>query len=55
MEFLQFINENTSKKMGVAMFTIGTLGYLGADPAYIVAIAIVEIVVQGYLDRKKDK
>lgn len=55
MEVGEFINKNVSKKMGVALTTIGVLAYLNAHPAYIVAVTIVELIIQGYLDRKENK
>jgi len=53
MELGQLLNENFSKKLGVTLSTIGVLAYLGAHPAYITTVAIVELVIQGYLDRQK--
>ena len=53
MELGQLLNENFSKKAGVTITTIAVLAYLNAHPAYIIAVAIVELLVQGYLDRKK--
>jgi len=53
MELGQLLNENISKKLGVAITAMIVLAYVGADPSYIAAVAIVELLVQGYLDRKK--
>lgn len=55
MELGQLLNENISKKAGVTVTTIAVLAYLGAHPAYIATVAIVELLIQGYLDRKKNQ
>ena len=53
MELGQLLNENISKKLGMAIIAVVVLARVGAHPAYITIIAIVELLVQGYLDRKK--
>ena len=52
MSIDELIAKNTSKKASVTVATIAILAYLGAHPAYIAAVAIVELLVQGWLDRK---
>lgn len=54
MEFGQLLNENLSKKLGMAIVAVIVLARVGAHPAYIAAVAIVELLVQGYLDRSKN-
>ena len=53
MELGQLLNENISKKLGMAITAVIVLAYVGAHPGYITAVAIVELLVQGYLDRKQ--
>lgn len=53
MELGQLLNENVSKKLGVTITTVIVLAYIGAHPGYITAVAIVELLVQGFLDRKE--
>ena len=53
MNLTEFLNQNFSKKMGMAIITVIVLAKVGAHPGYIAAVAIVELLVQGYLDRKK--
>ena len=53
MEFGNLLKEIYSKKAGVTITAIIVFAYLKADPAYIAAVAIVELLVQGFLDRKK--
>lgn len=55
MELGQLLNENLSKKLGMAIVAVVVLAHVGAHPAYITAVAIVELFVQGYLDRKENK
>lgn len=55
MELGQLLNENISKKLGMAIIAILVLAKVGAHPAYIAVVAIVELVIQGYLDRKENK
>ncbi len=53
MELGQLLNENISKKLGMAIIAVIVLAKVDAHPGYIAAVAIVELLVQGYLDRKK--
>ena len=53
MELGQLLNENLSKKLGMAIVAVVVLAHVGAHPGYITIVAIVELLVQGYLDRKK--
>lgn len=50
MNGLDFINQNISKKMGIAVITIFALMKLQAPPLYIVIVGTVAIFVQGFLD-----
>ena len=52
MSIDELIAKNTSKKASVTIATIATLAYLGAHPVYIAAVAIVELLVQGWHDHK---
>ena len=49
------INQILSKKMGIAVTGIVALVYVGAEPKYIMFLAIVAVVVQGVLDLFKPK
>ena len=49
------INQILSKKMGIAVTGILALVYVGAEPEYIMYLAIVAVVVQGVLDLFKPK
>jgi len=51
MNLTDLIDKNTSKKASVTVLTISVLAYIGAHPAYIAAVAIVELLIQGWLDR----
>ena len=53
MELGQLLNENLSKKLGMAIVAVVVLAQVGAHPAYIATVAIVELLVQGYLDKNK--
>lgn len=53
MELGQLLNENLSKKLGMAIVAVVVLAQVGAHPAYITLVAIVELLVQGFLDRKE--
>lgn len=53
MELGQLLNENISKKLGMAIIAVVVLAKVGAHPAYIAGVAIVELLVQAWLDRKK--
>ena len=44
------INQVLSKKTGIAVTGIISLVYVGAEPKYIMFLAIVAVVVQGVLD-----
>ena len=49
------INQILSKKMGIAIVGIVALVHVGAEPKYIMFLAIVAVVVQGVLDLFKPK
>jgi len=53
MELGNLLNENISKKLGMAIIAVIVLAHVGAHPGYIIAVAIVELLVQGFLDRNK--
>lgn len=56
MNFAELINQNVSKKMGIAIVGIIALVHVEAEPAHIMFLAIVAVVVQGLLDLfKKEK
>ncbi len=50
MNGLEFINQNISKKMGIAIITIVALMKVQAPPLYIAIVGTVAVVVQGFLD-----
>lgn len=53
MELGQLLKDIHSKKFGVTVTTIAVLAYLNAHPAYIATVAIVELLIQGWLDKPK--
>jgi len=53
MELGNLLNENLSKKLGMAVIAVIVLAQVGAHPGYITAVTIVELLVQGYLDKPK--
>jgi len=55
MNVSELINENMSKKMGIAIVGIIALMQVEAEPWQIMVVAIVAVIVQGVLDLKKPK
>lgn len=49
------INQILSKKMGIAIITLIALMKVQAPPWCLVMVGVVAIVVQGFLDYKKNK
>lgn len=56
MNFADLINQNVSKKWGIAIVGMVALVHVEAEPSHIMFLAIVAVVVQGVLDlfKKKD-
>lgn len=55
MNGLEFINENLSKKMGIAIVGMITLVQAGAETWQIMALAITAVIIQGIIDFRKPK
>lgn len=53
MNGLDFINENLSKKMGIAIVGMITLVQAGAETWQIMALAIIAVIIQGIIDLRK--
>ena len=50
MNLTEFLNQNFSKKMGIAIVGIVALVHVEADPSYILFLSIIAVVIQGLLD-----
>ncbi len=55
MTIAELMNENMSKKMGIAIVGIVALMQIKADTWQIMAVAITAIIMQGVLDYRKPK
>jgi hypothetical protein len=52
MDFSDLINQNISKKWGLAIAGMGLLWQVGAPSWQIAGVAAIAIIVQGILDLK---
>lgn len=50
MNLTEFLNQNFSKKMGIALAGIVALVSIDAPPEHILFLSIVAVIVQGLLD-----
>jgi len=55
MNLAELINQNVSKKWGVAIVGIITLAHIQAPSWQIMVIAAIAVIMQGILDLKKPK
>lgn len=53
MDFSQLINENISKKFGIALACMGLLWKMGAPTWQVAGVGAVAIIMQGLLDITK--
>jgi hypothetical protein len=53
MNLVELVNQNLSKKMGIAIVGIVALAKVNAPSWQVMVVVVAAIVVQGYLDRNK--